>query len=108
MSANPPSQPPAATACPYLHIRVTGRVQGVGYRYATQQQARQLKLGGWVQNRLDGSVEAHFCGSAEAIAAIAAWCRHGPPGAAVEQITTHFSDSAPTEPPLPPTFEIRY
>ena len=40
-----------------LHARVTGRVQGVGFRYFVQQNAVQLNLTGWVRNRWDGSVE---------------------------------------------------
>ncbi|WP_174613538.1 acylphosphatase [Virgibacillus ihumii] len=39
------------------HVTVTGRVQGVGFRYSAQQQAAQHNLTGWVQNKADGSVE---------------------------------------------------
>ncbi len=44
---------------------VTGRVQGVSYRYFTQQQARDLELTGWVRNLTDGSVEVQVAGDAE-------------------------------------------
>jgi len=39
-----------------LQVRITGLVQGVGYRAWTEQAARQRKLSGWVRNRRDGSV----------------------------------------------------
>ncbi len=41
-----------------VHARITGKVQGVGYRAWTIQTAEQLSLNGWVRNRSDGSVEA--------------------------------------------------
>lgn len=40
-----------------VHIVVSGRVQGVGFRYTAQQHARQHHLNGWVQNKSDGTVE---------------------------------------------------
>ncbi|MGP4107128.1 acylphosphatase [Virgibacillus sp. L01] len=40
-----------------VHVTVSGRVQGVGFRYTTQQKAREYKLTGWVQNQSDGTVE---------------------------------------------------
>jgi acylphosphatase len=40
-----------------LHIIVTGRVQGVGFRFHTQTSAAENELTGWVKNREDGSVE---------------------------------------------------
>ncbi|MEP7239681.1 MAG: acylphosphatase [Devosia sp.] len=43
-------------------VRITGRVQGVGYRYWTWREAQRRGLSGWVRNRLDGSVEALIAG----------------------------------------------
>ena len=69
-----------------VHVRVTGRVQGVFYRAWTGQTARALGLAGWVRNHRDGSVEAVFSGSVEAVAAMIEKCRQGPPAARVEKV----------------------
>lgn len=69
-----------------LHLQVNGRVQGVGFRYATCERARELNLQGWVRNRRDGSVEILAQGSAEACAALHDWARHGPAAAQVHAV----------------------
>ncbi|WP_027134718.1 acylphosphatase [Geminicoccus roseus] len=67
-------------------MRITGRVQGVGYRDWLVQAAQFLKLTGWVRNRRDGSVEAHVQGPAAALERLAGQCRQGPPLARVEGV----------------------
>lgn len=67
-----------------LRIRIIGRVQGVGFRFATGEQAQRLGLRGWVRNRGDGSVEILAAGDPSACDALIAWARHGPPGARVD------------------------
>ncbi|TFZ06173.1 acylphosphatase [Ramlibacter henchirensis] len=67
-------------------VRVRGRVQGVGYRYACIQQARVLGLTGWVRNRKDYSVEAMLQGTPEQLASMCAWMERDVPGARVEHI----------------------
>jgi acylphosphatase len=64
-------------------LRITGRVQGVGFRYALQSEAESLGLAGWVRNRSDGSVEALAQGAPQALEALAAWARRGPSAAQV-------------------------
>ena len=71
----------------WVYIRVRGRVQGVGFRYATLACARQLGGAGWTRNCQDGSVEIVAGGTSMAIEAFLAWCGHGPPGARVESMT---------------------
>jgi len=62
-----------------LRVRVTGRVQGVGYRDFTQKAARRLGIDGWVRNLPDGSVEALLCAEAAAIERMLDQLRAGPP-----------------------------
>ena len=69
-----------------VHVWISGRVQGVGYRFATCEQAERLGLGGWVRNLEDGRVEAVFEGPAAEVAQAVAWCRQGPAGAWVSDI----------------------
>jgi acylphosphatase len=68
---------------------IRGRVQGVGFRYASVDAAATRGVSGWVRNRRDGSVEAHVQGDAAAVDAMLAWCRHGPPGARVDAVDVH-------------------
>lgn len=63
--------------------RITGRVQGVGYRTFARSQGRSLALKGWVRNRTDGSVELHAEGPADRLDALEARLRRGPPAAEV-------------------------
>ena len=65
---------------------VHGQVQGVGYRFWTRAEAGRLGLSGHVRNRPDGTVAATFSGSPEAVAAMLAACRQGPPGARVTDV----------------------
>jgi acylphosphatase len=68
------------------HVIVRGLVQGVGFRAWTEFTALERGIEGWVRNRRDGSVEAVFAGSAEAVAAMIDGCRQGPRGARVDQL----------------------
>ena len=69
-----------------VHVRVTGNVQGVGFRFSTQRQATAWGLSGWVRNLADGGVEAMFQGPEDTINAMVAWCQGGPLHASVEGV----------------------
>ena len=68
------------------HLRIHGRVQGVGYRYSMQAQANSSSVAGWVRNRRDGTVEAMIAGSDEMVEQLIAWAQQGPQGAQVTEV----------------------
>ncbi len=70
-----------------LHVRIAGRVQGVGFRWATRAKARELGLCGWVRNLPGGDVEAEFEGSPAALDAMETWCWQGPRMALVNTVS---------------------
>ncbi len=72
-----------STALPKIiraHVFISGRVQGVGYRYSTVDTASQLGLTGWVRNLPDNRVEAVFEGAREVVEDMVRWCHSGPEG----------------------------
>ena len=68
------------------HLKISGRVQGVGFRYAMSEEAARLGVTGWVRNRRDGTVEAVIDGGPDAVEAVLAWARRGPRGASVTEV----------------------
>lgn len=68
------------------HVSIRGRVQGVGYRAWTADEARRRGLEGWVRNRRDGSVEAVLSGAEDVVADMLAACRRGPSSARVDAV----------------------
>ena len=77
----------------FRQLRITGRVQGVGYRYSMQTEAERLNVRGWVRNRRDGSVEAFLYGLEPDCIALIDWARKGPVGARVD--TVEVSEAKP-------------
>jgi acylphosphatase len=69
-----------------VHVTISGHVQGVGFRYAAIGRARSRAVAGWVRNNPDGTVGAVFEGQPDAVDALVAWCRRGPPGARVDDV----------------------
>lgn len=74
------------------HLFVSGRVQGVGYRYATVDTAIGLGLGGWVRNLPDGRVEAVFEGMQDVVEEMIRWCHVGPPAAMVKDVIVQYEE----------------
>lgn len=70
-----------------VQLKISGRVQGVCYRYFTEQSARKAGLTGWVKNQLNGNVSALLEGEEDAVAMVIEQCRQGPQMAHVEDIT---------------------
>ncbi len=73
-----------------FHAVVTGRVQGVGFRYTAVRRARELGLFGTVSNRPDGSVEVDAEGRRQDLERMIAWLRRGPPGAHVRDVQVEW------------------
>jgi len=69
-----------------MNFRVSGRVQGVCYRMATVERARQLGLTGWVKNLPGGDVKVYACGSVDDLEALHQWLYQGPPMARVDNV----------------------
>jgi len=68
------------------HVLVSGRVQGVGFRWYARETAERLGLGGWVKNLTDGRVELLLEGRDQAVEAMLVWLERGPPAAHVKNL----------------------
>jgi acylphosphatase len=68
-------------------VRVSGRVQGVWFRDQMREQARSLRVAGWVRNLADGRVEAELQGTRADVDRLVEWSRTGPPRARVSGVT---------------------
>ena len=77
------------------HLRIHGTVQGVAFRAHARDQARKLKVKGWVRNLADGDVEAVAEGAPDEVDAFIRWCHDGPPAADVVARLTGFATRAP-------------
>jgi acylphosphatase len=75
-----------------LHLIIRGRVQGVGFRFAAYDEAKDLALAGWVRNLASGDVEIVAEGSRENLQMLAAWAHQGPPSARVTGVREEWSD----------------
>ncbi len=85
-----------------LRLRIHGRVQGVFFRDSMRRQAEALRVGGWVRNCEDGSVEAVVHGTAEDVDALVRWAHQGPRSARVTRVDIDAEAGAYA------AFDIRY
>lgn len=85
-----------------VNVVVRGRVQGVGFRWFTQEAAQEHDVTGWVRNRRDGAVEAELHGTQVRVEAVIEAMAQGPSGAWVDEITVADAGAA-----SPNGFEIR-
>ncbi len=72
------------------HVFVSGRVQGVSFRWYAQRQAQSLGVTGWVTNLFDGRVEAVFEGDKADVERMVNWCFSGPPMAHIEDVKVEW------------------
>jgi acylphosphatase len=84
-------------------VKVTGRVQGVSFRWYAVQEAERRGVAGWVRNEPDGSVAAHLEGDDGAVDAMVDWLREGPSYASVRDVAV--TEAQPTG---ADSFGIRY
>ncbi len=74
------------------HIIISGRVQGVFFRYTMEQVASKFKVTGWAKNRTDGKVEAVLEGTIENVEKVIEWSHHGPSGAVIENVEVSWEE----------------
>lgn len=75
----------------HANIRIFGEVQGVGFRYAVRQKARETGLAGFVRNEPDESVYIEVEGKEETLKKFIEWCKEGPSYAEVKRVEAAFS-----------------
>ncbi len=95
---------PSWSMYPVKRYLVSGRVQGVGFRWWTLQLAKEWKLEGHVRNLEDGDVEVVLAGESMFMAEVEKHLHHGPAGAHVVSVTT--KDVPPGDIPVPTGFQI--
>lgn len=88
---------------PVIHLRVAGRVQGVGFRWFVCKRARELGIAGWVKNTKAGDVEVAASGDSSDLALLEKAIARGPSGA---DVTAVHPLPPPTDGTYPTPFKI--
>ena len=87
-----------------VKMLISGKVQGVSFRFCAHEQATKLKLMGFVRNLPDSRVEILVAGPQNKVNELVDWAKKGSPGAKVQNVEViEVSDNIPVEP-----FYIRY
>ena len=86
-----------------IHLRIRGKVQGVGFRWFVREQARRCDLAGWVRTNPDGSVELRVAGDDDCVIRFRSAMGVGPEGARVERI-----EEIAAEPVQEPAADLPY
>ncbi|MCF8226208.1 MAG: acylphosphatase [Bacteroidales bacterium] len=87
----------------HVDLTVTGRVQGVGFRYAAVNQAMHYGIHGFVRNNYDGSVGLELEGTKTAVDLMISWCKQGPGTARIENVLVNTGTVKGYE-----RFEVKY
>ncbi len=88
----------------FLHVRISGQVQGVGFRWFVREEARRLGVSGWVTNLPDGGVEVAAGGATDSLERLRRALQVGPTNSRVDDVA---DESSPLATPLPYPFTIR-
>jgi acylphosphatase len=75
-----------------VRILIEGRLQGMNFRYHTQQEAQRLGLGGFVRHLSDGRIEIDAQGDDESIEQLLAWCQDGPQSTQIKSILFRYDE----------------
>ena len=78
----------------HYNVRISGRVQGVGFRYFTLRKAREYNINGYVRNMPDGSVEAYAIGDRNILDQFLTDLKKGPYGSVVDRVEVEWSTAA--------------
>lgn len=69
-----------------VHLKISGKVQGVFFRASAMEMAKLHKISGWIKNTYDDKVEALITGTNDEVEKFIEWCKHGPEKANVEKV----------------------
>jgi acylphosphatase len=76
----------------HRNMRISGRVQGVGYRYSARSVALQLSIKGFIRNLPGGDVYIEAEGNPDQMTAFENWCRHGPTRARIDTVNSNSDE----------------